>query len=201
MFLVTTSLLRALYLIFLRNGCLPNTRGSRRHAARTMIILGSGGHTTEILRIVAKMKSDRYSPRIYIRASTDTISAAKVKELEGQATDYQLLDIRRSREVHQPYLASLWTTTVAIMDSIPIVFNGRPDLILCNGPGTCIPICLVAFFYKVLFLTRVKVVFVESFCRVKTLSLSGKISYFIADFVLVRWQNFNNSLYRRTVYL
>lgn len=37
---------------------------------------------------------------------------------------------------------------------------------------------------------NVKIVFFESICRVKTLSLSGKILYYmnIADLIMVQWQ-------------
>ncbi|XP_046745550.1 UDP-N-acetylglucosamine transferase subunit ALG14 homolog [Diprion similis] len=193
-------LLRMLYVILWLNGRIPKVK-SRRHPVRTMIVLGSGGHTTEILRIITTMKLERYSPRIYVRASTDTISEAKVRTLEGTATDYQVFDIRRSREVRQSYSASVITTLLATFDSIPLVWTQNPDLILCNGPGTCVPLCIVIFFFKLMFLTNARIIFIESFCRVKTLSLSGKMLYYLADFVIVRWKYLNTYLYRRTVYL
>lgn len=191
---------RTLFIIFFRNGFIPQ-KHSRGHPARILVVLGSGGHTTEILQIVSRLKSDRYSPRIYVRASTDVISASKVRALEGDAEDYRLLDIRRSREVHQPYLASVWTTILATIDSFPILWSQRPDLVLCNGPGTCVPLCIVAFIYKVLLFRDIKIVFIESYCRVKTLSLTGKILYHFVDFVIVRWKSLNNSMYPRTIYL
>ncbi|XP_015524186.1 UDP-N-acetylglucosamine transferase subunit ALG14 [Neodiprion pinetum] len=193
-------LLRMLYLIFEQNRHIPKLN-SRRHPVRTMIVLGSGGHTTEILRIISTMRSKCYSPRIYVRASTDTISEAKVRNIEGNVIDYKVFDIRRSREVHQSYSASVATTILAIFDSIPLVWTQKPDLILCNGPGTCVPLCIVVFILKLMFLTNARVIFIESFCRVKTLSLSGKILYYLADFVIVRWPYLNTYLYRRTVCL
>lgn len=65
----------------------------------------------------------------------------------------------------------------------------KPDLVLTNGPGTCIPICLMAFSMKLLALKDCKIVFIESICRVKTLSLTGKILYYFADYILVQWKN------------
>jgi beta-1,4-N-acetylglucosaminyltransferase len=53
--------------------------------------------------------------------------------------------------------------------------------------GTCVPICFVAFFYNVLGISRTKIIYVESFCRVKKLSLSGKLLYYIADKFIVQW--------------
>ncbi|XP_015589895.1 jmjC domain-containing protein 5 isoform X2 [Cephus cinctus] len=182
---------RVLYLIFFANGKMPK-KGSRIHPAKTLIILGSGGHTAEMLRIVSQIDLKNYSPRIYVQARTDQISGDKVKELELDNKDYRIVQIYRSREVRQSYITAIWTTTVAILDSIPVLWKEKPDLILCNGPGTCIPLCMVAFFLKIFFICRTKIVFIESFCRVKTFSLTGKILYYIADFIIVQWPYLKN---------
>lgn len=59
---------------------------------------------------------------------------------------------------------------------------------LCNRTGTCIPVCLVAFALRVLGLRpKSRTVFCESFCRVKSLSLSGRIMYLLADRFVVHW--------------
>lgn len=42
---------------------------------------------------------------------------------------------------------------------------------------------------KFLFLRKpVSIIFIESWCRVKYLSLTGKILYFLVDRVIVHWQ-------------
>ena len=38
-------------------------------------------------------------------------------------------------------------------------------------------------------LGKTKIIYVESICRVETLSMSGKILYHIADHMLVQWQS------------
>ena len=43
----------------------------------------------------------------------------------------------------------------------------QPDLVLVNGPGTCLPIAVSAFFFRIVgWKPETKIVFVESFCRV-----------------------------------
>lgn len=54
-------------------------------------------------------------------------------------------------------------------------------------PGTCLPICLAAYALRFLGVRRVRVVFVESFCRVRSLSLTGRLLYYLADRFLVQW--------------
>lgn len=165
--------------------------------AKTLIVLGSGGHTAEIMAIVRKLNKANYSPRYYILASSDRTSATKVLDYEEPATstsDYELFRINRSRHVGQSYFSSVFTTIYSILESIPMVARLQPDLILCNGPGTCVPICLIAFVFKVIGIlnARCRIVFVESFCRVKSISLTGKILIYFVDSFVVQWPELIN---------
>lgn len=175
-----------------------NTANNRRtKPAKTLIVLGSGGHTAEMMAIVKKLNKANYSPRCYILANTDRTSATKVLDYEEPATstsDYELFRINRSRHVGQSYLSSVFTTIYSIVEAIPMVAKLQPDLILCNGPGTCVPICLIAFVLKVVGIlsARSKIVFVESFCRVKSISLSGKILIYFVDSFVVQWPELIN---------
>ena len=46
----------------------------------TLVVLGSGGHTTEILRLLDQMPRKQYWPRYYFVADTDHMSMRKLKE-------------------------------------------------------------------------------------------------------------------------
>lgn len=191
-------IIRGFYLITFVNGNEPKNIKYIKQA-KILIVLGSGGHTTEILRIVQRLNHEKYSPRIYIKAKTDVISSNKVKEIEKSHKNYKIIEISRSREVGQSYLTSVLTTIWTILQSFPIVWREKPDLLLCNGPGTCIPLCLVTFFFKAIFILNTKIVFVESFCRVKSFSLTGKILYYLANHIIVQWPNLNGSTYPRSI--
>jgi len=78
-------------------------------------------------------------------------------------------------------------TIKALVACIAKISTLAPDLILVNGPGTCIPVVLAAWFWKFFGLVQCRIVFVESFCRVKSLSMSGKIAYFLSDTFIVQW--------------
>lgn len=164
----------------------------RKKPAKTLIVLGSGGHTAEMMTIVKQLNKRNYSPRYYILASTDSTSESKVLNVEEPTTsknDYELFRISRSRHVGQSYLTSVFTTIRSIWQCIPLVYHLQPEIVLCNGPGTCVPICLIAFMLKIFgaINAQCKIVFVESYCRVKTVSLSGKILVWIADCFVVQW--------------
>lgn len=164
-----------------------NKRVIRNGPAKTMIILGSGGHTAEMIRILRYLHFNNYSPRTYVYADTDETSMEKVKMLEGSNTDYKTIKVRRCREIHQSYYMSIFTTLRSTLESIPLYWSERPELLLCNGPGTCVPLCIIAFLFKLLYITKTTIIFVESFCRVKTMSLTGKILYYLTDYQILQW--------------
>lgn len=163
----------------------------RRQTVRTMIVLGSGGHTTEMLQMMTNLGHDRYSPRHYVIAATDLMSQSKAKTYEqlksGQRGHHQIHVIPRSREVKQSWITTVGTTAYALIYSFALVFRVQPDLVLCNGPGTCVPICIAAYALRVLGLKQVSLIYIESFARVNHLSLSGRLLYRFADIFLVQW--------------
>lgn len=204
MFLLIVLLLKvAVFLLAIRYFYVTNTASAvhirRRKPAKTLIVLGSGGHTAEMMMLVRQLNKENYSPRSYILASTDATSESKILDFEEpntskKTTDYGIFRIKRSRHVGQSYLTSVFTTIWSILQCVPTVYRVQPDLVLCNGPGTCVPICLIAFMLKIVGAIDVqcKIVFIESYCRVKTVSLSGKILIWIADLFVVQWPQLAN---------
>jgi len=92
--------------------------------------------------------------------------------------------------VGQSYFTSIFTTIYSILYTAHIVLiQTQPDLLLLNGPGTCLPIALWTFIARVMGLCQGNIVFCESFCRVKSLSLTGNIlrKMGIVDLFLVHW--------------
>lgn len=179
-----------------------------RQSLGLLIVAGSGGHTTEILRLVGSL-SGAYSPRHYVIAESDEMSAKKIHSLElaraqndstTEHTSYHLHRIPRSREVRQSWLSSVFTTSYSMWFSFPLVHRIKPDLVLCNGPGTCVPICVSALLLGILGIKKVIIVYVESICRVETLSLSGKILWHLSDYFIVQWPSLKEK-YPKSVYL
>lgn len=141
-----------------------------------------------MLEIVKELNFQKYTPRLYVVAENDQNSVDKLLAIEKDKSDYKIYPITRSRNVKQSYSSSIKTTLVAIMKCIPLVFHLKPDLILCNGPGTCIPICFVSYLFKIFYINyNCKIAFIESFCRVKSLSLSGKMLLYFTDIFVVQW--------------
>ncbi|KAF4021569.1 hypothetical protein G4228_013519 [Cervus hanglu yarkandensis] len=179
-----------------------------RRSLSLLVVAGSGGHTTEILRLLENL-SDAYSPRHYIVADTDEMSTHKINSFEQNRADrnpsatfpeYYVHRIPRSREVQQSWLSSVLTTLYSMWLSFPLTYRVKPDLVLCNGPGTCVPICISALLLGILGIKKVIIVYVESICRVEHLSLSGKILFHLSDYFIVQWPTLKEK-YPKSVYL
>lgn len=189
-------LLLLLLLVALRVlACLPGRvtgwRGKDlrpRPSARVMVVLGSGGHTMEMLQMLRGLDDVRYAPRHYVVAATDAMSRGKAEEAErGRSGGFAVHTVPRSREVGQSYVSSVFTTMRALLASVVLFARVRPHALLCNGPGTCVPLCACAIAARFLGIHRTTVIFIESFARVQSLSLTGKILYYFADVFYVQW--------------
>ncbi|XP_006114197.2 UDP-N-acetylglucosamine transferase subunit ALG14 [Pelodiscus sinensis] len=192
-------LITALLLLVRRNS-IPRTG-----PLSLLVVAGSGGHTTEMLRLLGSL-SLSYSPRHYIFADSDKMSEDKIRSFEQNRAEtfsnfqFTLNRIPRCREVQQSWSSSILTTLYSVLYSFPLTFRLKPDLILCNGPGTCVPVCISALLLDILALRKVIIVYVESICRVETLSLAGKILYYFSDYFIVQWPALKEK-YPKSVYL
>ena len=101
--------------------------------------------------------------------------------------------VPRTREVGQPWVTSAFTTLHAFISSLLVLVHHQPTLILSNGPGTCVPLCAGSVMLRVLGVCPSRVVFVESLCRVRSLSLSGQLLYPLSDYFLVQWPQLTKS--------
>ena len=140
---------------------------------KLLIVLGSGGHTTEMLRLV-----DLLGPGHdyhYLIAADDELS---VKRIRVSGSVHRVVRPRwkttRLPMVVLRTLLSAWQALVALG-------RVRPRAIISTGPGPAVPASLLA---KCL---GIKVIYIETGSRVFALSASGKILYRFADLFFVQW--------------
>ena len=156
-----------------------------------------------MIKLLGGINLNKYTPREYIVANTDLMSIEKIKQFESEKKSFTINSIYRSRNVGQSYFSSVLTTLIALFNAIPLIFRLKPNLLLVNGPGTCLPLCLIFYLYsRIFFCKNNKIIFIESICRVKTLSLTGKILYYlnIADSFIVQWPDLQLK-YKKAIYL
>jgi beta-1,4-N-acetylglucosaminyltransferase len=187
-------------------------RTKRTKPSRTLAVLGSGGHTSEMLRLLSSLNQQNFEPLYYVVASTDTTSINRFEKFCEQddtgsqfdkprlkpPRDDHIYNIPRAREVGQSYITSVFTTILSILSSAHIILKVKPDILIINGPGTCIPIALWTYIGRSLGICEGKIVFCESFCRVNSISLTGKllIKLNVVDLFLIHWQELMDNIHQ-----
>eukprot|EP00466_Bigelowiella_natans_P012590 jgi/Bigna1/128299/aug1.6_g3007 len=138
----------------------------------TLVVLGSGGHTSEMMTLLSHMDSKNYSPITYMVADTDRHSVTKVKLLRDDAKTSRFVTIPRSREVHMSWGLTVLMTIKALVACIAKIPTLAPDLVSSN--------------YLLRFLSM-------ALGHAFQLSWppgsgrSGKIAYFLSDTFIVQW--------------
>ena len=158
---------------------------TKKDNIKVMCVLGSGGHTGEMMPLIdALHKTNHYKPITFVSADSDKLSLLHplIPEESIKRT------IPRARNVGQSFFSSIFTTINSIFASLSLI-SEKPDLLLVNGPGVCLPVVLAMFLGNVLGITNCTIVFVESICRVNTLSLTGKLIYPLCDLFFVYWES------------
>ena len=85
-----------------------------------------------------------------------------------------------------------------ILITMKIFLKEKPDIIISTGALATIPMCIVAKLF------RKKIVFIESFAKVNSPTLTGKLLYKFADKFFVQWESMNefypNAIYKGGIY-
>ena len=126
---------------------------------------------------------------------------------------YEIVTVRRARKIYQSLISATVTAPLCVLDSLKVLrgkhaeqkgYDRYPDLILTNGPGTGVCVVLAAIICLVLGWRgppgadksvktsyadsgQMRMIYIESWARVRTLSLSGTILLPLVDRFLVQW--------------
>ena len=225
---IVFSSLRLLFIIQpLRGTPAPRKPGSPTHL---LSILGSGGHTAEMLAMLRNIDTQLYTHRTYIVSEGDHISAQRARALEQELRittmssfkdnsevkstedkidkiygSYTIWTVPRARNIHQPLVTAPFSCMRTLIFSLRLLSGSSPtdlppsvplapNLILANGPATSAIVIFAQLILRFLDFgganghERTRIVFVESFARVRTLSLSAKCVAWCVDRLVVQWK-------------
>ncbi|KAF4472021.1 glycosyltransferase family 1 [Fusarium albosuccineum] len=189
------------------------TDGRRRSQDYHLFVLGSGGHTKEMLMMMDDGFCDFANfHRRYLISSGDRMSVYHLGDYEAdleilcalQDKDPGTHDtciVTRARRVHQPLWSTPFTALLSILDIFPALLTPPaynmaaklqyPTCIFSNGPATGFFVGVAAHLLKMFYLVpenTMQFVYIESWARISTLSLTGKLFYYtgIADVLVVQ---------------
>lgn len=126
----------------------------------------AGGHLTQLLQLNDLWKNYEH---FYL-----TFKSKSSLNLIGKT--YYIINPKRN-----PILFLL-----VFIQSLAIFLIEKPQIVITTGAGVAVPISLISKIFGK------KVIFIESFSRVKTPSPTGKLLYLFADLFLVQWKSLLN---------
>jgi beta-1,4-N-acetylglucosaminyltransferase len=178
-------------------------------AKSLLIVLGSGGHTAEMLTFLSGFDHTQVQAIHIFLAKTDLHSQEKAEKWfesknksKTESVELQFHKITRSREVGQSFFSTIFTTILGLCETMSLYCNIRPNVVLCNGPGTCLPIVYCGILSKIFFISQhTRFIFIESFARVQSLSLTGILVYPVVDRFIVQWKQLQQKWPRSTEYI
>ena len=153
------------------------------------------------------------SHRRYLISSGDGMSSNHLEDYEqtlGQLCEkngtepgtYDKLFVKRARKVHQKLWSVPFSAFLSMLDIWKVLATPPrqlarskrlewPDIIFSNGPATGFFVGVAAYLLKICYIApqdSMKLVYIESWARISTLSVTGKLFYHtgLADLFLVQ---------------
>lgn len=149
---------------------------------KLLVVLGEGGHTTELLNLV-DLLGDLYEYH-YIISDRDNLSADQLR------IDGQVHRVLRPRGKDTPLPIAALRLLVTSLQALGVLLRVRPKAILSTGPAIAVPVAILGK------LLGARVIFVETGSRIQTVSMTGRIMYRWADLFFVQWPQLQNKLPR-----
>lgn len=130
-------------------------------------LASSGGHFEQLMMLKPIM--DKYESFIV----TEKTSYSPVKEADNI---YFLKQVNRHEKTF------ILTMIVNLIKTLKIFMKEKPDVVISTGALATIPMCLIGKLF------RRKLIFIESFAKITSPTLTGKLMYKFADQFYVQWE-------------
>ena len=139
----------------------------------------SGGHFEQLLMLKPLM--EKYESFVITEETTYKAQISNEKM-------YYLKQVNRKEKSFLPRMA------VNSLKSFRIFLKEQPDAVICTGVLAVLPVCLIAK------IAGKKLIYIESFAKVTSPTLSGKLLYRFADQFYVQWEQMLQ-VYPRAIFL
>lgn len=139
-----------------------------RKNKKICFISSSGGHLEQMKQL--KEVQLKYEHYWVLPKNESTEKFAERKYLVG--------DFYRKKKRLIFYLQFFWTS----LQQFCIFVKERPDIVITAGAGVAFPTCLYAHYFGK------KIIYIESFARIKTLNVTAEKIYPFADLFVVQWE-------------
>lgn len=150
---------------------------------KVCFIASTGGHFEQLMML--KPLINKYDSFIVTEKTGYNV-------LENEENLYYLKQVNRKEP------SFLFNMIFNTFKSIKIFFKEKPDVIISTGVLATIPMCLLGK------ITKKKLIYIESFAKITSPTLTGKLLYKFADRFYVQWEEmkkfYPNAIYKGGIY-
>jgi len=150
---------------------------------RICLIGSSGGHFEQLMML--KPLIDKHGGFI-VTEKTDYIVSVK---------DIQTYYLKQVNRQEKKFVFLMITNFIK---SLKIFIKEKPDVVISTGALATIPMCMIGKMLKK------KIIFIESFAKIDSPTLTGKFVYKFADQFYVQWESmlevYPNAIYKGAIY-
>lgn len=134
---------------------------------KILFIASSGGHWEELM---------------CLQEIIEVEDSILITETGGQSKDCKYDNVITVPQINRHEKYFIWHFLKLFIYAIKIVCRNKPKLVISTGALISYPFCLITK------ISGGKIIYIESFARVKNASLTGKLIYPISDLFLVQWE-------------
>lgn len=142
----------------------------------------SGGHYEQLMMLKPLME----------RHDSCVVTEKTSYNAKSDIRTYYMVQVNRKEILFIPKMI------INSFRAVRIIFKEKPDAIICTGVLAMIPLCLIGK------IKGCKLIYLESFAKVTSATLSGKLLYKYADRFYVQWESmldiFPNAVYKGGIY-
>jgi len=138
------------------------------------LVCSQGGHLTEMLCLMDAFEKHEF---FFITYDTPTTKNLKYKKY-----------LTKNIGTNPKKMLKVFFQT------FKIIKKEKPDIIISTGSEIAIPVSFIAK------MMHIKIIYIESWCRVKTKSATGRILYFISNVFLVQWPELTKKYGKKALY-
>ncbi len=155
----------------------------KNKSKKICFISSSGGHLEQIKQLDEVAKKYEHYYVLPKNASTKKMQERK----------YLVGDFYRKNRIQ-----FVFRFIITAIQQLVLFIKEKPDFVITTGAGVAIPTCMYAHFFGK------KLIYIESFARMETLNVTGKLLYKYADVFIVQWEKLKeiapNAVYGGWIY-
>ncbi len=127
----------------------------------------SGGHYEQLMMLKPLMDEDSFilTEKTMYKSSDDKVKTYYIKQVNREEKTFMIKSL------------------INALSSFKIYIKERPDIIICTGVLAVIPMCLIVKLFGG------KLIYIESFAKVTSPTMTGKLLYKYADRFYIQWES------------